>query len=443
MSWFKKLKEIIPAGSMVLAVTTLTSYGVGLLRDRTFAHIFGASRLLDAYNAAFLLPDLLFNILVASGIAAACVPLFTELLHGDRERVREYANGLIAAACGVMVCVALVLCLFAGPISGLVAPGFSFQDQIIVARILRVLALSPLFFGVSNVLGAFLVAKKRFLYYGLSPVLYNAGIIGGALLLAPRWGITGVAVGTVIGAFLHFTTRWYDSYKSGFRFSTHIRFSSPEFKKTIELMIPKMFGHPVELATFWGFTAIASTLATGSVAVLNFARNFQSVPVSIIGITIATTTFPLLTQASADRSFLHFRALLARSFLLIVALSGAAAAAMYAVREPLIRILLGGGAFTAGDIKRTALTLGVFMLAVPTESLVQLFARGFYATKNTVTPVLLSVMSLIVAVVSARMLAPRFDIAALPLAFFIATGAEAVMLALLLMVRLRVLERGV
>ena len=196
----KRLLKFIPAGSVVLAATTFASYALGLLRDRIFAHSFGASRALDAYNAAFLLPDLLFNILIASGIAAAFVPIFTDLFRSDKERAYDYANSVISASIMTMVAAAVLLFVFAESVSVLVAPGFNLEDRILVAKILRILALSPILFGVSNALGAMLIAKRRFLFYGLSPVLYNFGIIGGALLLAPRFGIMGVAAGTVVVA---------------------------------------------------------------------------------------------------------------------------------------------------------------------------------------------------------------------------------------------------
>ena len=278
----KEILRFIPAGSAVLGITTLASYGMGLLRDRIFAQTFGASRVLDAYNAAFLLPDLLFNVLIASGIAAAFVPIFTDLFHSDRKRSYDYANSVISAAITTMAIAAVLLVIFAESVSVLVAPGFSPEERLMVAKILRILALSPILFGISNALGALLVAKRRFFFYGLSPILYNLGIIGGALFLSPQFGIIGVAIGTVIGAGLHLLTRIIDALLSGFKFEINFKFKTPEFKKTIQLMIPKMFGHPVELAMFWGFTVIASTLGAGSIAILSFARNFQSVPVSII-----------------------------------------------------------------------------------------------------------------------------------------------------------------
>ncbi|MBI2065165.1 MAG: hypothetical protein HYT62_03885, partial [Candidatus Yanofskybacteria bacterium] len=220
------VKKLIPAGSAVLAGTTIASYALGLLRDRTFAQTFGASRALDAYNAAFLLPDLLFNILIASGIAAAFVPIFTELFHKDKQRAYDYTNSSISGATGMMILSAVIIFIFAGRISVLAAPGFPNEDLVLVAKLIRILAISPILFGISNTLGAMLIAKRRFFFYGMSPVLYNLGIIGGAIFLSPQLGIIGVAIGTVLGAFLHMLMRAIDAYLSGFRFHFNFNFKT-------------------------------------------------------------------------------------------------------------------------------------------------------------------------------------------------------------------------
>lgn len=432
-----KIHSIIPAGSIVLAGTTLASYALGLFRDRIFAQTFGASRALDAYNAAFLIPDLLFNILIASGIAAAFVPIFLELFYSDKQKSYDYTNSVISGATGLMLFSAAIFFIFADSIAFFAAPGFPKEDLALVAKILRILAISPILFGISNTLGSMLVAKKRFLFYGLSPVFYNLGIIGGTIMLAPRFGITGVAIGTVAGASLHLLMRCIDALRSGFRFKLNFNFKTPEFRKTIKLMLPKMFGHPVELATFWGFTVIASTLASGSVAVMSFARNFMSVPVSLIGITFATTAFPVMAKAISDHSQEEFKKVLKNSFWLILGGSILAALVTFIIKEPLIRIVLGGGNFTEEAIQKTALTLGIFTLAMPTESLIHLLARAFYATKNTVIPVIMSLLGLLVSVGGGYLLKPSLDIVAIPVAFALASFFEVIFLLVLLPRRLK------
>ena len=200
-------------------------------------------------------------------------------------------------------------------------------------------------------------------------------------------------------------------------------------------MLPKMFGHPIELLTFWAFTAISSTLVPGSIAVINFARNFESVPVSLIGITIATTAFPVLSLAASDRSAEKFRKVLMSSSLLIFIVSAAAALFTFFIREPLIRLALGGGSFTEEDIARTALTLGVFTLSIPTEATAQLLARAFYATKNTIVPVVFSVISFIASVGGACLLVSRLGILAMPLGFFIGSLIKLIFLFVLIFSR--------
>lgn len=202
-------------------------------------------------------------------------------------------------------------------------------------------------------------------------------------------------------------------------------------------MLPKMFGHPVELITFWGFTIIASTLATGSVAVMNFARNFMSVPVSLIGITFSTTAFPVMAKAIADHSEEDFKKILKNSFWLILGGSSLAALVTFIIKEPLIELVLGGGNFTDEAIRRTALTLGFFTLAIPVESLRHLLARAFYATKNTITPVIMSIIGLTIAVGGGYLLKPALGITAIPISFALASFIEVVLLLALLPRRLR------
>ncbi|PIT98032.1 MAG: hypothetical protein COT71_02880 [Candidatus Andersenbacteria bacterium CG10_big_fil_rev_8_21_14_0_10_54_11] len=412
------IKRFVPAGSAVLTATAFGSYGLGLLRDRIFAQTFGLSVDLDAYNAAFLLPDFLFNLLVASGIAAAMVPLFSALKREGYAQAYEYVGSIINTALITTGVVAAGLMVLAGPASHLVAPGLAETDQQAVVRLMRVLSLSPLLFSLSNSLGAMLVAERRFLYYGLSPMLYNLGIIAGVLALAPRFGVMGAALGTLGGASLHAGIRLFDARRLGWRWHWVLGWKTPSFRKTIRLMLPKMIGHPVELVTFWAYTALASTRPAGSISALNFARNFQSVPVSLIGITMSTAAFPLLADAIAGQRTSDFVSVLRRILGSILVISAAAAVVLYLIREPLIALLLGGGSFDAEAIKRTAQVLGIFCLAIPTESINHLLARAFYARHNTVVPVVFSMLALLVAVSVAWIFLPSVGITALPAGFF-------------------------
>lgn len=418
--------------ALILAILTFGSYVAGFFRDRTFAQTFGASRELDAYNAAFIVPDFLFHMFIASGIAAAVVPLFTELWRSDRNAAREYANTVITASVITMAILSLLVIIFAEYVAALAAPGFNEHDRQNTANLIRLLALSPILFAASNALGAILVAKRRLFFYGLSPIFYNGGIIVGTMLFAGTMGIRGAVLGTLLGGLFHLGLRVADIYRSGFRFQPALRLTTPEFRKTIRLMLPKMVGHPLELATFWGFTAIASTLAAGSIAALNFARNFQSVPVGVIGIAAATAAFPLLAHAAAEHSAEQFRKALWSSAALISIFSVLAAVLLFIIREPLLAIAFGGGAFNADAVNRTATVLGVFAFAVPSEALAQLFARAYYATKNTVLPVLFSVAGFALALGVAWYFAPNMGLIALPFGFVLGSLIKLILLSVFL-----------
>lgn len=412
------VSRYIPRGSLVLGVTTLGSYILGLLRDRTFAHTFGASTSLDSYNAAFLVPDFAFNFLVASGIAAAVVPLFTEQRRRSQRQGEIYVNSMMSLAVLVMGVTGLFVIIAAPWLSLLVAPGLEASGRATMIHLMRILALSPILFAASNALGAMLVAQQRFFLYGLSPILYNVGIIGGTWYFAPRLGIVGVAYGTLAGGVLHLAIRVIDALRSGWRPYPLLQLPIPRLRQTLRLMVPKMVGHPVELLTFWIFTALASLLSAGSISVLNFARNFQSVPVSVLGIAMATAVFPALAQAALESTD-ELRHLLRRTTLSILVASTAAALLLFIIRRPLVAILLGGGAFDSAAVERTALILGFFCLSIPTESLSHLYARAFYATKNTTIPVILTVISFLVAGSSAYLLSKTMGIIGLPLGFFL------------------------
>lgn len=411
------VNRYVPRGSAILAGTTFLSYALGLVRDRLFAQTFGAGTSLDSYNAAFLVPDFIFNVLVASGIAAAAVPLFMELQRRNKSEAYAYMSSLLSVAVASMVVVALIIAVFAPSLSSLVAPGLPHESQALVAHLMRILALSPILFAASNALGALLVAERRFFCYGLSPVLYNVGIIVGTLFLAPTWGVVGVAWGTVLGALLHLLTRFAEVWWVGERLRFSWRMAPSLWRRTLTLMAPKMIGHPVELVTFWVFTSLASHLAVGSITTLNFARNFQSVPVSLLGIAMATAVFPALSEA-ALASKIQLLALVRRTAVLIMAVSALAAVVLFVIRYPLIQLLLGGGKFDDDAVARTALVLGVFCLSIPTESVSHLLARAFYATQHTLTPVLLGVLNLGIAGGLAFLLMDEMGIVALPLAYF-------------------------
>src|SRR3954454_21078144 len=401
------LDRFLPRGAIVLSVLSFGAYGMGLVRDRIFARTFGAGSELDAYNAAFVVPELLFDVLIAGGLAAPFVPVFLKLRSEDADAADDFGRTILTLAVLVMAPVAAVLFIFAPLTVGFVASGFDQPQRDLYTQLFRLMCVTPLIFTASIVLGEMLVAKRRFLFYGLAPLLYNGGIVAGTIVLGPRIGISAAAIGAVGGALLHLGIRVVGVLRADFRIRPRLAVRTAAVREFGTLMIPRMAGAPIEPLTFQFFTNVASGFVAGSVSSVSFARNFESVPVSLVGVAFSLAAFPALSAAAAvgDRS--RFLAVLRANIFTIGVLTAAAAVVLFVLSTFVIDLLLGGGAFDQEDVQRTALLLSAFALAVPLESLTYPLARAVYATRNTLLPVLASIAGLVVTIVATQLLSPQ------------------------------------
>lgn len=439
-----RLDRVLPRGAILLAILTFGGYAMGLVRDRIFARTFGAGTELDAYNAAFVLPELALDVLVAGGLTAPFVPIFLGLRGGrDGDRAAdEFGQTILTLAVVVMAIASAVLFILAPVTVDVIAPGFrSGADRDLYTGLFRVMCVTPVIFAASIALGEVLVADRRFLFYGLAPLLYNAGIVAGSVLFAGSLGIYGAALGAVAGALLHLGIRIAGIRRTRFRIRARLAVRTAAVREFIELMLPKMASHPVDPLTFLYFTALATRFGAGNVSAVSFARNFQSVPVSLIGVSIAVAAFPILSAAAASGDRPGFVRVLATNLATTAILTGGAAIGLFALSRVVISVLLGGGAFDTEDVTLTAGLLAAFAVSIPLESLTHLLARAFYATHNTIIPVLASVTALAVIVVTGEALAPDLGVSAIPIAFTAGSLTKVAILALL--VRTRVSRIGV
>jgi putative peptidoglycan lipid II flippase len=427
----------VPEGAALLSVLIFGSYLLGLVRDRTFARTFGAGSELDAYNAAFVLPELLLDVLVEAGLAAPFIPIFLRLRsQRDGREGDRFARTILTAAVTVMGAAAIVLFVGAEATTGLIAPGFRGEQRELYVSLFRVMLVTPILFAASLTLGQVLLAEQRFFWYGLAPLLYNAGIIAGTVLFTGL-GIFGPAIGAVIGAVLHLASRFVGLRPSRFRIGRGGSFRTPPVREFVRLMLPKMVSHPVEPVTFLFFTSVATKLAAGSVTAVSFARNFQSVPVSVIGVAFALAAFPALSTAHATDDRRGFLRVLRTNAISIALITTGAAVVLVVIGELAIRILLGGGRFDAADVALTASVLAAFAISIPFESLTHLLSRAIYATRHTVLQVLASLAGLGITIIAALLMLDPLGILAIPVGFAIGQVAKVVLLALALGWRLR------
>ena len=430
------LVTALPTGAVVLSIVTFGGYAMGLLKDRMLGHIFGAGPELDAYIAAFKVPELALDVLVFGGLVAPFVPLFLGLKGEAEEQARAFARTVLTLSIGVMAVTAAILFVLAPQTVSLVAPGFTGDQRELYIGLFRVMCVTPVIFAASTVLGEILVAERRFLLYGLAPLMYSGGIVAGAFFLSDRMGIYGAAVGAVAGALAHLGIRIVGIYRTKFRPRPSLALRTKGLGEFGRLMLPTMASQLIMPLTFIYFTALASTLEPGSVTAVSYGSSFQALPVSLIGMSFAIAAFPAMSAAFAAGDRRGFARVFGINFATIGTLSTGAALGLLVVGGFVIKTVLGGGQFDSEDVSRTTLVLAVFTASIPLESLTNLMARAMYATHNTVLPTIAAVAGFVATVVSAQALSHTLGLAVIPAAYSVGMATRIVLLTIALIPRM-------
>ncbi len=425
---FKQQINSITVAAILVALSSLVSRFLGVFRDHILAGQFGAGEYLDIYYASFRIPDLIYNLIVLGALSAGFIPIFTSLIKnfsGDKKDEEEPANqGAWNLASNVLNFLFLGLSLlsilgiiFAPALTRLITPGFSPEQQAITASLTRIMFLSPVFLGISGILGGILQSFKRFLVYALAPVFYNLGIIVGALFFVGIWGIAGLAWGVVLGAFLHMAIQLPAVFTLGFRYKWGWRWHDLATAKIGWLMIPRTLSLAVSQINLVIVTIIASNLSSGSLAVFNFANNLQSFPIGIFGVSFAIAAFPSLAAVAFDKERLN--ANFSQTFRQILFFIIPATVLIIALRAQIIRVVLGAGKFDWQDTILTMDTLGFFAFSLFAQATIPLLVRVFYARHNSTIPFYIGLITVGVNTVLAWWLAPRLGVSGLALAYSI------------------------
>lgn len=422
--------ESITVAAMIVAVSSLLSRFLGIFRDRILASEFGAGDALDIYYAAFRIPDLIFNLLVLGALSAGFVPVLTSLIKDDKCRWLPFcqspnkeawnlANRIINQTAISVAFLCLLGVAFTEPLMRLVAPGFSGEKFDSVVELARIMFWSPFFLSLSSVFGGILQSFRRFFAYSLSPVLYNLGIIVGALYLVPAYGLKGLAWGVVIGSALHMLVQLPAVLSIGWRYRPNLDYRDPEVRRVRAMMLPRTLSLAVTQINLLVITAFASTLAGGSLAIFNFANNLQSFPIGIFGISYAVAAFPAFSSAAFDREKLVARLSSAvRQVLFFIVPS---TVLLLTLRAQAIRLILGSGSFDWEDTIMTMETLGFFALSLFAQALIPTLVRVYYARHDSKTPFFIGLFSELLNFVLAWTLMTRMGVAGLALAFSIAS----------------------
>jgi len=425
----------VSMAAFIIAVAGIASRLFGFLRDRILAAQFGAGDTLDAYYAAFRIPDLLYSFLVLGALSAAFIPVFTELYVQKKEheawRLSSQVLHLLVFALGLVSIVAMI---FMHSLMDVLVPGFSPEKKELTEQFTRIMLLSPILLGISAVFGGVLVSLKRFVLYSIAPIFYNLGIIFGAVFLVRIMGPSGLAWGVVLGALLHVLVQYIDLRACGFRYTFAVSgiWKSKAVRQILLLMIPRSLGMAINQISFLVVTVFASTLMSGSLAVFTLANNIQSVPLGLFGIAFSLAVFPSLSALAAKHSEEEFFNLFATTFRRILFFVLPISVLMIVLRAQVVRVILGSGQFGWSDTIATFGVLGILSLSLFAQSLIPLLARAFFALQNTKTPLYIALVSEAFHIVLIFLLMRRYEINGLAMAFSIATIINMILLYLFL-----------
>jgi len=369
----------------LLAGLTLASQALALLRDRTFAHTFGAGQILDFYYAAFRVPDLVFAIVSSLVSAYVIIPRITGM---DREETRRLLSETATFLFGVGGLICIVLAILMPQFLAFLYPRFvasaEFGSFVLLARILLI---QPILLGLSGIFSSVTQVHRRFALFALSPVLYNLGIILGSVYFYPLWGLPGIGVGVVLGAFAYLAVNVPVLLEAGV-FPTLRLPQMSVLLPVVRDSVPRSLALGMKSIIALALTAIASRIGTGSVSVFTLAGNLEAVPLALIGSSYAIAAFPALSEVSAPEKRGEFTHILSSGARHIILWSIIALGLIAVLRAHVVRVILGTGAFDWNATRLTAALLLIMAIGLAADALELLFSRALYAARQSWRPLL-------------------------------------------------------
>lgn len=373
--------------------TMMVAKILGLVRDRLLAHVFPPDTI-DIFWAAFRLPDLLFSIVIFGALSVAFIPTFTDRFENKgKEDAFALARAILNIFLTIFILVGILIYIFAPSIiSTFIAPGFSQEKQAQVVSLTRIIVFGQAILVLGSFFIGILQSFQRFIIPALAPVFYNLGIILGIVMFSKGWGITGAAYGVIIGALMHALVQLPLVWSLGFRFKVLPKFFHPGVKEIISLVSMRTLGLAAEQINETVGLALASLASIGSVTYLTFAQHLQVVPIGLFGATLAQAALPVLSSERARGRIEEFKITLLTTMHQILFLALPATAILIVIRIPVVRLIFGASQFNWEATVLTGATLAFLSIGLASQAVSLLLVRGFYALKDTRTPVIVSLI---------------------------------------------------
>jgi len=437
---FRRQSSILSA-AVVIMITYGLSFILGLFKTwllvRFFFHTPG---LLDAFYAATIIPDAVFQLIVAGSISAAFIPVFSKSLAHDESQAWRMASTILNLVLGFLIFFSIIIFIFASQLSRFTSPGFDISQILIQSQLLRLMLLSQLFFAISGFLTATLQTNRHFLLPAISPVVYNLSIIIGIVVLSPHLGIFGPAIGMVIGSVFHLLIQLPLAHKLGFRFSTSFNFRLPEVKEVARLFPPRIFTIAVDQIEQFSATVISSFLVSGSLTLFNLAKTLSFLPVTLFGVSLGQASLPALSGYSNTNKFLKFQKSLIDSLLQIAFLVVPLSVLFIVLRVQLVRLAFGAPTLPWKATLVTGQTLAILAISAVFSAGIQLLIRSFYALHDTKTPFYTGLFAAILNVLLSYTFGLYFQmgIAGIAIGWSVVAVLESFVLLILLFRRLKI-----
>lgn len=434
--------QVFQAAGIVSTAFVLSRI-VGLVRDAVIGYYYGATSVdANAYQTASVIPEAIFFIIAGGALGSAFIPTFSGYFaRGDLRGAWRLFSAVINLVTVVLVVVCSIVFIFADELLLLYLPDISRQAPEFVAltaRLLRVLLISTVIFGVSGVFMGALNARQHFIMPAIAPIVYNLGIIGGAVFVAPN--VMGLAWGAVAGAAGHLLIQLPALHRQQATYAPIFTIRDPGVRQVLRLMAPRVLGLSFSQINVLVIPYLASLLGFAfSIAPLRFAWRIVLMPQSILGQAVGIAAFPTFATLAAEQALPAMRRILTDTLRLISFIAIPATLLLILLAEPLVRVALERGAFTSEDTALVAFALAFFAPALLALAAIEVVSRAFYALEDTLTPVLagglqLAVMSGLGLILSGWIF-PQFglpQLGGLALAISVSNLLEAVLLYLLL-----------
>jgi putative peptidoglycan lipid II flippase len=396
----KSLYQKVGIASLILMASQFLSRLIGLFREMAIAFAGGARGDVDAYQIAFVIPEILNHIVASGFLSVTFIPIFSGYLAENREDEGWKVFSIILNSFGCLLIVFIAIAMFCAPaLMTWIAPGI--KDPTILAkavRMTRIILPAQFFFFTGGMLTAVQFARETFSFPALAPLIYNIGIISGGLLLGSVLKMEGFSWGVLAGSFIgNFAVQYYGAKKIGMKYSPIFNFTHPELLAYIRLTLPLMVGLTMSFSTEFFLKFFGSYLPEGSIACLNYGLRIMFILVGLLGQAIGTASFPYLSRLAAENKIQEMNHLLNRT-LKYLSLIIPFSMLLIVLRHETVSTLFQRGRFDAAATAQTAgiltfLMIGAFAFAAQT-----VVVRGYYAVKNTLFPAIYSSIGVAVSI---------------------------------------------